>query len=338
VTADGLGNFHFYVPTASLPVTIQYYGSTLTTYFVPDQTFGGGGNGGGGGGPLQVLYSNSADGTACHQLAQIDQTVGSTTLGFLETASGAQSLVAGVVLSGCGTTGSADLVLFGFVQVMFDTASAAVGDAVGISTTPGLAHDLGSASPTSGSIIGMVTLSSNGQPASACSLSPGCWILFTGTGGGGGGGGSANAVVNNPAVNATNTIVPTVSTVTALTSQCPLSAVGTLGCLTVTNSSGTQVLAALQNGQVQLGSSSNAANYGSGTTSNTDWGGILTASSSTATYSFVGSYSVHPLCFGIDLTSGHLGYLVPTYTGTSSVSFTTGGTTDTVQYHCPYLK
>lgn len=48
VIADGLGNYHFYVPTVSLPVTIQFYGSTVTTSSLPDQTFGGGGGGGSG--------------------------------------------------------------------------------------------------------------------------------------------------------------------------------------------------------------------------------------------------------------------------------------------------
>jgi len=43
VQADGLGNYHFYVPTTSLPVTIQFYGQNVAPYFIPDQTFGGGG-------------------------------------------------------------------------------------------------------------------------------------------------------------------------------------------------------------------------------------------------------------------------------------------------------
>ncbi len=43
VQADGLGNYHFYVRGTSLPVTIQYYGPTVTTYFIPDQNFGAGG-------------------------------------------------------------------------------------------------------------------------------------------------------------------------------------------------------------------------------------------------------------------------------------------------------
>lgn len=39
VTADGLGNYHFY--TGYGPVTLQFYGSGLTTYIMPDQSIPG---------------------------------------------------------------------------------------------------------------------------------------------------------------------------------------------------------------------------------------------------------------------------------------------------------
>ncbi len=330
---DQLGNVVAYAPSG--PYWCQYSGPTIVTYSQPCQ-FSGTGS------VLIISYPNSSDGTACHELAQIDQTPGATTNGYATTASGTQSAIVGVVQAGCGTSGNAALVLFGRVQVLFDSSSITLGDAVGISAgSPGSATDLGSANPSSAplGIIGTIILApiTNALP-SACTISPGCWILFTALGSGGSGGSSANAVVTNPATNSKNTIVPTVSTVIPVTASCPVSAIGSVPCLYATNSSGAQVLAALQSGQVQLGSSATAPNIGSGTTSNTDWGGILTASSSTATYTFTGTYTNHPLCFGIDLTSGHTGYLVPTYTGTTSVSFTTGGTTDTVQYHCPSTK
>lgn len=48
VQADGLGNYHFYVPSASIPYTLCFVGSTLTTSCLPDQGTAGGGGGGGG--------------------------------------------------------------------------------------------------------------------------------------------------------------------------------------------------------------------------------------------------------------------------------------------------
>lgn len=43
VTADGLGNYHFYLPAAKMPVSVQFYGPNVLTGFIPDQTFGGSG-------------------------------------------------------------------------------------------------------------------------------------------------------------------------------------------------------------------------------------------------------------------------------------------------------
>jgi hypothetical protein len=47
VTADGLGNYFFYVKNGSCtlasPCTLQFYGSAVTTRLQPDQSFGGGG-------------------------------------------------------------------------------------------------------------------------------------------------------------------------------------------------------------------------------------------------------------------------------------------------------
>jgi hypothetical protein len=40
ITADGLGNYHFYAATGV--VTLQFYGTGLTTYVMPDQTVGWG--------------------------------------------------------------------------------------------------------------------------------------------------------------------------------------------------------------------------------------------------------------------------------------------------------
>jgi hypothetical protein len=282
---------------------------------------------------------NSTNGTVCNGLAKIDQTAGSGTSGKVTATTGGEQLAVGVVIGGCGTTGTATLAITGYVQIVFDTSSVSVGDAVGISSSVnGGATDLGSNAPSGGTVvIGQISLGpppSNISP-SGCTVSPGCWLLLKPVGSPGGGG-SANAVVTNPATTLANTIQSTTPAATSLTSKCPSGASGTATCLQVNNNSNAQVLGVLENGQVQLGSSALAPNMGSGTTSATDWGGLLAASGTTVTYTFTGSYTVHPLCFAIDLTSGT--YLAPTYTGATSVSFGTTANGHTVQFHCPFTK
>ena len=63
VQADGLGNYHFYMKTgsciASAPCTMQFYGSTVTTGVLPDQSWGGGGAGSG---TITGVVTNSGSG------------------------------------------------------------------------------------------------------------------------------------------------------------------------------------------------------------------------------------------------------------------------------------
>lgn len=335
VTADGLGNYHFYILAGSTPYTVQFYGSGLTPYFMPDQTFGAGGGGGGG---TAQQYLNSSNGTTCNGLAKVDQAAGASSLGRATSTSGGEVVLLGVVLSGCGTSGSATIAFAGQLPVIFDSASANVGDAVGVSmTVPGAAIDLGSSNPTSGAaIIGTITLSPSGAQPSACTVAPGCYVqLNLGGGGGGGQGGSPNAVVTNPATNATNSIQPTVSTVQGLTVEAPSSAGGTLPILQANDNTGAQALAVLQNGTVKLGKSGAAPSVGSDTAANTDLDGELTMSSNTATYTFSGTYSSHPTCIASNetATAANSGIKV-TYTGVVSVTFTTTGASDVISYHC----
>lgn len=66
---------------------------------------------------------------------------------------------------------------------------------------------------------------------------------------------------------------------------------------------------------------------------NTDLAGTLTASSKSATYTFVGKYTSHPICTATDETTVTSALKV-SYTGTTSVTFTTPGTADVVDYLC----
>ena len=291
-------------------------------------------------GSTALTYPNSSNGTVCNGLAKPDPAVGSTTLGRATTTAGGElsSSILGVVVSGCGTTGNASIVAFGQTTVLFDSASVTVGDAVGISTiTAGSATDLGSPSPTSGaSVIGVIVLGSNGMQPSACTTPPGCAIQLQ-LGGGGGGGGSPNAVVTNPGTNATNSIQPTASTVQGLTVKAPASAGSTLPILQANDNSGNQVLGVLQNDSVLLGKSGAPPGVGSNTSANTDLNGELTASSNAVTYTFGGTYTVHPICGASDetATAANAGVKV-TYTGVVSVTFTTTGASDVISYWCTF--
>lgn len=289
----------------------------------------------------QLSYPNSSGGTTCNGFAKVDQTLGSSTFGkAVNTAIGDSLPILGVVRSGCGASGNATVLTTGPIQVLFDSASITVGDAVGISaTTAAAAFDLGSPFPTSSAVIvGTIILSPfSGALPSGCTVAPGCWILLkpAGAGGGGGGGGSPNAVVTNPATNATNSIQPTVSTVQGLTVKGPASAGSSLPVLQANDNSSNQLFGVLENGSVVLGKSGAPPSVGSNTAANTDLDGELTMSSNTATYAFSGTYSSHPTCIASNetATAANSGIKV-TYTGVVSVTFTTTGASDVISYHC----
>lgn len=283
----------------------------------------------------QVSYPNSPNGTTCNGLAKVDQTSGGKAV---STAAADELAVLGVVRSGCGTSGNATIVTGGPVQVLFDTSSVNVGDAVGLSpSTAASATDLGSASPTSSAIIiGIITLGPAFSLPSGCTNPPGCWILLqaAGAGGGTGGGSNPNAVVTNPG--ATQTVTPTVAAATPIVEACNSGAAGSQACKQVNDSGGNAILKANNDDSVTLGKTGAAAqSIGSGTSANTDLVGELTASSNTVSYSFTGSYSSHPVCTASNetATAANSGVKV-TYTGTASVTFTTTGASDVVSFHC----
>ncbi len=156
-------------------------------------------------GPISVPYPNSSNGTLCNSFAKIDQTAGTTTLGrAVSTAAGDNLIPLGVVTRGCGTSGTATIVMTGQITVLFDTASVNVGDAVGLSlSVGGSAADLGSQSPSSSAqVVGTIILNPSGTQPSACTVAPGCRIQLS-LGGGGSGGSVGNAVVTNPTASQT---------------------------------------------------------------------------------------------------------------------------------------
>lgn len=326
-TSDAFGNYQFAAPPGTYTVTVTATGFAGNSYQLVL-----------GANPLSYTYPNSGNGTTCNGLAKVDPNNATGNFGRATSTSGGELLILGVVTGGCGTSGNATIAVSGLVQVIFDTPSPAVGDAVGISVSlAGGATDLGSSNPTSGAtIIGMVTLNSFQAPAppSGCSVAPGCYILLTGVGGGGESGGNPNAVVTNPGTTATNSIQSTAATAQPLTTKCPASAASTFDCFQVNDNAGNQVLGVQQNDAVVLGNpGGSVVVLQSNTSSNTDLDGELTASSNSVTYTWTGTYSVHPICTASDLTSSNTAVKV-SYTSTTSVTFTTTGASDVVDYIC----
>jgi len=273
-------------------------------------------------------YLNSPSGTVCNNLAKID----TTGVGFngkaVQTVGGESSII-GVAVANCATTGTVAVATGGQVQVIFDNAAATVGHFVEISATAGLASDAGATQGANQ--IGQLILTPAGALPSGCNAAPGCWVQLQLGGSGGGGGGSANAVVTNPALTVTNTIQPTATSVVPITAKCPAGAAATDSCGKIQDNTGADVLNCKQNGSCVIGSGSTKS-LGSGIAGNSDLDGTLTMSGGTATYTFTGTYSSHPTCTASDETS--IAAVKITYSGTTSVTFTTAGATDVVDYHC----
>ena len=275
-------------------------------------------------------FTNSANGTICNELAKIDLTGGGFN-GKVTTTVGAESanLIIGVAELNCGTTGVAGLAISGQTTVIFDTANATVGDFVGVSNTAGLATDLGTA-PTTGT-LGTIILSPSGALPSGCNVAPGCYVQLGLGGSGGSGGGNPNALVKNPAIAATNSVQPTATGFPAILQKCPAGAAATDLCADVQDSAGNHVFQVQQNGQAKLGGGTTKS-ISSTVSANSDLDGSLTMSGGTATYTFTGTYASHPTCTASDETN--IAAVKVTYTGTTSVTFTTAGATDVVDYHC----
>lgn len=71
---------------------------------------------------------------------------------------------------------------------------------------------------------------------------------------------------------------------------------------------------------------------GSGQSANSDLDGELTMSGGTGTYTFINVYTTHPVCTANSSTN--IAAVKVTYTGVASVTFTTSGGSDIVEYHC----
>jgi hypothetical protein len=273
-------------------------------------------------------YFNSPSGTVCNGLAKID-TSGPGFNGKAVGTSGGEVTILGVVVSGCGTTGSANVVGAGPALVVFDSASITVGDFFCASLSPNVATDCGG---TQGSgQFGQITLSPTGQLPSGCTATPGCWVLVQMGSGGGGGGSQSNAVVTNPSTTLKNTIQPIATGAVPATAKCPGGAASTDACIDVQDNTGNHLVQAQQNGQVNIGGGSTKG-IATKTSSNTDLAGELTNSSGTSTYAFTGTYASHPICTASDVTS--IAAVKVTYTGTTSVTFTTAGASDVLEYQC----
>jgi hypothetical protein len=76
-----------------------------------------------------------------------------------------------------------------------------------------------------------------------------------------------------------------------------------------------------------------ASAEGAGSAGNTDFLGELTTSSHTATYNFSARYASHPICIASDETTVGEGIKV-SYSGATSVTFTTPGASDSLGYVC----
>lgn len=72
--------------------------------------------------------------------------------------------------------------------------------------------------------------------------------------------------------------------------------------------------------------------FKTGTSSNSDVTGILTASSGTASYTFAGTYASAPVCIVQDDTT--IGNLLTKTVSTTTLTATTTGSTDHVSYVC----
>ena len=76
----------------------------------------------------------------------------------------------------------------------------------------------------------------------------------------------------------------------------------------------------------------NGGGIASGVSANSDMDGELTNSGGTSSYTFSGTYTTHPICTANDETA--IAAVKVTYTSTTSVTFTTTGSSDVISYSC----
>jgi hypothetical protein len=280
-------------------------------------------------GAVVSYFTNSGGGTTCNGLVKVDTSGPGFNGKLVATVGGeAANQVVGVVQSGCGTSGVVSVAVAGQIQLILDTATPTVGDFVGVASGPFQGTDVGT-NPAVGT-IGYVILTPAAQLPSGCTAAPGCYIQLS-LGGSGGGGSNPNALVKNPGNSGTNNVQPTATGFPAVLQRCPGGAASTDLCADVQDNAGNHILQALQNGQVKLGAGATKS-IATTTSSNTDLAGELTNSGGTSSYTFTGTYASHPICTAADFTN--IAAVKVTYTGTTSVTFTTAGATDVIEYQC----
>jgi hypothetical protein len=129
---------------------------------------------------VQQIANASSTGTTVNKLAKL--TGAPSTLVIASTSDTSGEI--GIVVSGAGTTGNAQVAIDGQCSCVFDNATTA-GDYVSISSsTAGDCHDAGSTYPTSGQVIGQV-LSTNGSAGTYSLLVYGPDFIAGGSGGSG---------------------------------------------------------------------------------------------------------------------------------------------------------
>jgi hypothetical protein len=107
-------------------------------------------------GSQTMTVANSGSGTALYKLAVLTGAPSTA----VTAATTATAGVIGVVQSGAGTTGSAQIAYAGAATCAFDATATTAGDYVQISSTvAGKCHDVGTTLPTSGEVLGIVTAS-----------------------------------------------------------------------------------------------------------------------------------------------------------------------------------
>jgi len=154
VTADGLGNYHYYLKPGTY--AIQVYGPGLTTQLLRDQIYGVAVA------ATKTLVNCTAAGTTVNLGVDISsQVVMAVTSACGTTAAINSTQLTGICQSGCGNSGSAQIAYQGYQSTVFDNQSV-IGDVVVPSATVGGEfHDAG-ASASSGKTVGLVTSLNSG--------------------------------------------------------------------------------------------------------------------------------------------------------------------------------
>lgn len=141
-------------------------------------------------------YTNSPAGTTQSLLACMDTSV--TSSAQITTCPTSTSSAVGILHTGAGTAGTAQVSILGFDQCIFDNGPTVIGDfAIPSTTDAGQCHDAGASRPTGVQQIGRIT-SINSTPGTLATIDLGPWDLNT-PGSSGGTGTISSGCVNGVA-------------------------------------------------------------------------------------------------------------------------------------------